>query len=68
MFFHGRVKIFDSAEVVARKLTGILQKESLLCTSSVSKNEFFVSDYTRAFEAATKIFFKKEIHLELCRL
>jgi glutamate racemase len=67
-FFHGRVKIFDSAEVVARKLKGILEKESLLCTSSVSKNEFFVSDYTRAFEAATKIFFKKEIHLELCRL
>jgi glutamate racemase len=67
-FFHGRVKIFDSAEVVARKLKGILEKESLLCDSSVSTSEFFVSDYTQAFEAATKIFFRKEIHLELCRL
>jgi glutamate racemase len=67
-FFHGKVKIFDSAEVVARKLKGIMEKESLLCPESSTKNEFFVSDYTRAFEAATKIFFKKEIHLELCRL
>jgi hypothetical protein len=49
-------------------LKGILEKESLLCDSPTSKNEFFVSDYTRAFEAATKIFFKREIHLQLCRL
>jgi glutamate racemase len=67
-FFHGKVKIFDSAEVVARKLKGILEKESLLCSTNAPSNEFFVSDYTRAFEVATKIFFKKEIHLELCRL
>jgi glutamate racemase len=67
-FFKGKVKIFDSAEVVARKLKGILEKESLLSDSPLSASEFFVSDYTRAFEAATKIFFKKEIQLELCRL
>jgi glutamate racemase len=67
-FFHGKVKIFDSAEVVARKLKGILEKESLLCDSPVSTSEFFVSDYTKAFEEATKIFIKKEIQLELCRL
>ena len=67
-FFGGRVKIFDSAEVVARKLKGILEKEHLMCSGSQAHNQFFVSDYTSAFEAATKIFFKKEIHLELCRL
>jgi glutamate racemase len=67
-FFEGRVKIFDSAEVVARKLKGILEKEMLLSEYTSGENQFFVSDYTRAFEAATKIFFKKEIHLELCRL
>lgn len=67
-FFEGRVKIFDSAEVVARKLKGILEKEMLLSEDASGGNQFFVSDYTRAFEAATKIFFKKEIHLELCRL
>ncbi len=67
-FFEGRVKIFDSAEVVARKLKGILEKEQLLSHQPNGENQFFVSDYTRAFEAATKIFFKKEIHLELCRL
>jgi glutamate racemase len=67
-FFEGRVRIFDSAEVVARKLKGILEKEMLLSEDASGENQFFVSDYTRAFEAATKIFFKKEIHLELCRL
>jgi len=67
-FFGGRVKIFDSAEVVARKRKGILEKERLLSTDMNHVNQFFVSDYTSAFEAATKIFFKKEIHLELCRL
>ena len=67
-FFGGRVKIFDSAEVVARKLKGILEKEHLLCSNTEHENQFFVSDYTSAFEAATKIFFKKELHLKLCRL
>ncbi|MFM7234899.1 MAG: glutamate racemase [Flavobacteriales bacterium] len=66
-FFKGKVKIFDSAEVVARKLKGILEKEQLMSSERKYDNQFFVSDYTRAFEAATKIFFKEEIHLELCR-
>ena len=67
-FFNGQVKIFDSAEVVARKLKGILEKENLLSSARTNENQFFVSDYTRAFEAATQIFFKQQIHLELCRL
>ncbi len=67
-FFKGKVKLFDSAEVVARKLKGILEKENLLSSHRSHENEFFVSDYTQAFEAATNIFFKQEIHLELCRL
>ena len=66
-FFNGKVKIFDSAEVVARKLKGILEKEQLMSSIRKNENQFFVSDYTSAFEAATKIFFKEEIHLELCR-
>lgn len=67
-FFGGKVRIFDSAEVVARKLNAILEKEHLLNISPTQENQFFVSDYTTAFEAATKIFFKEEIRLQLCRL
>jgi glutamate racemase len=67
-FYAGRVKLFDSAEVVARKLKGILEKELLLNNDPRGEDQFFVSDYTRAFEEATKLFFRKQIHLQLCKL
>ena len=67
-FYAGRVKLFDSAEVVARKLKGILEKELLLNNDARGEDQFFVSDYTRAFEEATKLFFRKQIHLQLCKL
>jgi glutamate racemase len=67
-FYAGRVKLFDSAEVVARKLKGILEKELLLNNDTRGEDQFFVSDYTRAFEEATKLFFRKQIHLQLCKL
>jgi glutamate racemase len=65
-YFHNAVKIFDSAIVVANKLKHILQKENLLASEpSLSKNKFFVSDYTESFKHATKIFFNEEVNLEL---
>jgi glutamate racemase len=67
-FYAGRVKLFDSAEVVARKLKGILEIELLLNNDARGEDQFFVSDYTRAFEEATKLFFRKQIHLQLCKL
>jgi glutamate racemase len=63
-FYHGKVKIFDSAEVVARKLKWILEKENLVCRNKKLEDQFFVSDYTASFEHATKIFFSQEIKLE----
>lgn len=67
-FFQGKVKIFDSAEVVARKLKWILEKENLLAKTPAEEDHFFVSDYTAGFEAATRIFFAKAVKLELCQL
>jgi glutamate racemase len=63
-FYEGKVKIFDSAEVVASKLKWILEKEALLSSEKSGQDHFFVSDYTRSFEEATKIFFRQEIKLE----
>ena len=63
-YFGGRVKIFDSAAVVAAKLKVILAKENLLAVSGALNDRFFVSDYTPAFEAATKTFFGRSIRLE----
>lgn len=67
-FYKSKVKIFDSAEVVAAKLKNILEKENLLNQSDKSENRFYVSDYTKAFEQSTKFFFKNSIKLEKVKL
>lgn len=63
-YFDGRVKIFDSAEVVAKKLKTILTKENLLNNGPSEEDHFYVSDYTKSFEEATKIFFQKKVKLQ----
>ncbi|MBP7477459.1 MAG: glutamate racemase [Chitinophagales bacterium] len=63
-YYKGKVKIFDSAQVVAGKLKWILEKEGLAHDNSrPNPNEFFISDYTASFKIATKIFFESEVQL-----
>lgn len=64
-YYKDRIKIFDSAEVVAQKLKTILEKEDLLSAQKVRPDVFYVSDYTESFERTTGIFYDREIHLEL---
>ncbi len=64
-YFKQRVKIFDSAEVVARKLKSILEKEQLAATAKPGADVFYVSDYTESFEHTTRIFWGKEVQLKL---
>jgi glutamate racemase len=68
--FYGKsVEIIDSAEVVARHLGFVLSSNNLLRDSdSRAENQFFVSDYTEAFEKSTRIFFRETIHLDEIRL
>jgi glutamate racemase len=63
-YYGGRVKLFDSAQVVAQKLHHILNKEQMNHEGPAGQNEFFVSDYTLAFEEATRIFFKTSVKLQ----
>ena len=63
-YYQGRVRIFDSAEVVAAKLKNILEKENLLASERGGDDHFFVSDYTASFEHSTRIFFEEKIKLE----
>ena len=65
-FFNGRVKLFDSAEVVAQKLRAILSKEDMLTDKRHQSDRFLVSDYTESFEKTTRIFYKERIALEYC--
>lgn len=64
-FYHDKIKIFDSAEVVAHKLKTILEKENLASSKKTAEDVFYVSDYTKSFEHTTNIFYGREIHLDL---
>lgn len=63
-FFQNKIKIFDSALVVAQKLKMILEKENLAATQKNGENIFYVSDLTDSFEKSTRIFFKGDIQLK----
>ena len=64
-FYKDKIRIFDSAEVVARKLELILEIEKLISNKRIAEDVFYVSDYTKSFERTTNIFYGKEIHLDL---
>ena len=63
-FYNGKIKLFDSTDIVATKLKAILDKEQLLTDQSLGENLFYVSDYTESFEHAAKAFYGKAIRLE----
>jgi glutamate racemase len=63
-FYEGKVKLFDSTDIVATKLKAILAKENLLTDKPLGENLFYVSDYTEPFEQAAKAFYGKAIRLE----
>ncbi len=67
-YFEGKVKILDSAEVVAAKLKWILEKEKLVCEKKSGSDIFYVSDYTESFEKSTQIFFHQKVNLQKMNL
>ena len=58
------IDILDSSKIVASKVEQVLRSKNLLCIHKHGNHEFFISDYTDAFEHNAKIFFGKEVHLE----
>lgn len=63
-YYEHKVRIFDSPELVARKLKWIMDKEELAGKEKTTKDVFYVSDFTQSFEKTTRIFYGKEIHLQ----
>ncbi len=63
-FYGGKVKLFDSTDIVATKLKAILEKENLLTDKPLGENLFYVSDYTESFEQAAKAFYGTAIQLK----
>jgi len=63
-YYQGKVRVFDSAQVVAAKLRGILARENLLHEGPPGTDRFYVSDRTASFERTTRIFFGNRVTLE----
>lgn len=63
-FFEGRVKVFDSTDVVAEKVFQKLSAHHLLNDKCRHPHRFYVSDYTASFEKTTQLFYKEAIQLE----
>ncbi len=67
-YFEGRITILDSSTIVANSLRAQLIERGLLNAQPNSSSRFYVSDFTEAFEASTKLFFGENVHLECIRL
>jgi len=66
-YYQDKMIVLDSSVVVAEALKQYLESADLLNeigTSWAGQRHFYVSDYTEAFEAATRIFFDETVKLE----
>jgi glutamate racemase len=62
-FFEFKVDVLDSATIVAQHLKKQLEAKNLISENSSPKHQFFVSDYTKYFEAIARMFFEEQINL-----
>ena len=67
-FFKGKVKLYDSTDILALKMIEIFKKEGLLNTEIKQPNEFFVSDFTQSFQDSAIRFYGENIKLQLKHL
>lgn len=63
-YYKGRIKVIDSANIVASHIANELKNKNLLNYSSKTKHHFYVSNYTKSFEKCAQFFFKENIKLE----
>lgn len=63
-FYQSKINVIDSSEIVANAVKGLLEYHNLLNLHPAPLKSFFVSDYTEAFAASTKLFFQETIKLQ----
>jgi len=64
-YYQNQVSVLDTSQIVANDLKDKLALAQLLASEDQdAKYHFFVSDYTRSFEASTRLFFGKEVVLD----
>ena len=54
----------DASQIVAQHVKDLSGRENLAAEALTKDHTFYVSDFTRSFEASTRIFFGREVHLE----
>ncbi|MGB3618040.1 MAG: glutamate racemase [Catalinimonas sp.] len=59
------VSVIDSSEIVAAAVHDQLAARGLLRTAGEGEKHFYVSDYTPSFEASTRLFFGRQVRLEV---
>jgi len=67
-FFEGKVKLYDSTDIVALKMKAIFKSEDILSNKKEGANHFYVSDITDSFQESTSRFYGGNIQLELLKL
>lgn len=66
-YFNFNVNVLDTARIVASKVQQILAEKNMLngSDSGFDQSDFFISDYTEYFKHIAKIFFEREVELQL---
>lgn len=67
-FYNGKIKLFDSTDLLVLKLKKILEKERLISNHKEKNNIFYVSDYTPSFAKSASRFYGENIDLNLKKL
>ncbi|WP_168194019.1 glutamate racemase [Pontibacter sp. SGAir0037] len=63
-YYQGKVDVLDASQIVAAHVKLFLEEQGLLAEKQQGDHKFYVSDFTRSFEESTRIFFKRQVHLE----
>lgn len=63
-FYHHKVKVLDSTDVVSDYVKQLLASENLLSQKTTARDTFYVSDFTESFESSALMFYGREIHLD----
>jgi len=63
-YYQNKVTVIDSSQIVANAVKGLLEYHNLLNRGPDIQKAFYVSDYTEAFAASTRLFFQEAIELQ----
>ncbi len=68
-FYQHKVDIIDAPELVAKSLESFLTEFGLHNIENTERTKkFYVSDFTKSFEASTEIFFQEKVNLQAYKL